>query len=101
MASTTIETAPPADPTRLSGPPVLGQLAEFRRRPLALLERCAAAPGPVVELRIRTPTYVLKSADDIRHVLVSNPGAYEKSERLIGARAGRVGGRGVFFSPSG
>jgi cytochrome P450 len=88
-------------PVRLSGSPVLGHLADFRQRPLELLDRCAEVPGPVVELRVRTRTYVLKGADDIRHVLVSSPAAYEKSTRLVGARARRVGGQGVFFRPAG
>jgi cytochrome P450 len=86
---------------RLSGPPVVGQLGQFRRRPLELLDRCALTPGPVVGLRIRTPAYVLKTAEDLRHVIVSGAAAYEKSSRVVGSRAQRAGGRGVIFRPSG
>jgi cytochrome P450 len=90
-----------AQPPRLSGVPLVGHLGEFRRRPLELLDRCGQAPGPVVELRIRTPAYVLKTAEDLRHVIVSGAGAYEKSPRVVGRRAQRAGGRGVIFRPSG
>lgn len=76
-------------------------LLEFRRRPLDLLERCGRAPDPVVELRIRSPAYVLKTAEDLRHVIVSGAEAYEKSPRVVGERAQRAGGRGVIFRPSG
>jgi cytochrome P450 len=88
-------------PSRLSGPPLVGQLGEFRRRPLELLDRCGRTPGPVVELRIRTRAYVLKTAEDLRHVIVSGGDAYEKSARVVGGRAQRAGGRGVIFRPSG
>lgn len=90
-----------ARPSRLSGAPLIGQLEEFRRRPLELLERCARTRGPVVELRIRTRAYVLKTAEDLRHVIVSGADAYEKSSRVVGERAQRAGGRGVIFRPSG
>jgi cytochrome P450 len=88
-------------PPRLPGPPLVGQLGDFRRRPLDLLDRCGRTPGPVVELRIRTRAYVLKTAEDLRHVIVSGADAYEKSARVVGARAQRAGGRGVIFRPSG
>jgi hypothetical protein len=58
-----------AAPVRLPGQPLIGHLAEYRRDPLGLLDRCRAAPGSVVELRIRTRAYVLKNAEDVRHVL--------------------------------
>jgi cytochrome P450 len=76
-------------------------LLEFRRRPLELLDRCGRAPDPVVELRIRSRAYVLKTAEDLRHVIVSGADAYEKSPRVVGERAQRAGGRGVIFRPSG
>jgi cytochrome P450 len=101
MATATVESEASAKPVRLAGQPLIGHLAEFRRDPLGLLERCRAAPGPVVEMRIRARTYALKTAEDVRHVIVSNASAYEKTARLVGARGERVGGRGVFFSPAG
>ena len=100
MAPTAGETAAAAGPVALGGRPLIGHLSEYRRDPLGLLDRCAAAPGSVAELRIRTRTYVLKRAEDVRHVLVSNAGTYEKTARAVGARAGRLGGRGVFFQPA-
>jgi cytochrome P450 len=101
MATATVERDASAKPVRLAGQPLIGHLAQFRRDPLGLLERCRAAPGPVVEMRIRARTYALKTAEDVRHVIVSNTSSYEKPARLVGARGERVGGRGVFFSPAG
>jgi cytochrome P450 len=100
MASATIESSG-VEPARLDAPPVIGHLAEFRHDPLGLLDRCAATPGAVIELRIRTRAYVLKAPDDLRHVIVSGAGAYEKSARVVGERAQRAGGRGVIFRPAG
>jgi cytochrome P450 len=88
-------------PTRLPGRPLIGHLSDFRNAPLALLDRTAAVPGPVVELRLRTRAYVLKTAEDLRHVMVSGAHAYEKSARVVGERAQRAGGRGVISRPSG
>jgi cytochrome P450 len=101
MATATVESDASAKPVRLAGRPLIGHLAQFQRDPLGLLERCNAAPGPVVEMRIRARTYALKTAEDVRHVIVSNTSSYEKPARLVGARGERVGGRGVFFSPAG
>jgi len=101
MATATVESEASTKPVRLAGQPLIGHLAEFRRDPLGLLERCSVAPGPVVEMRIRTRAYALKEAEDVRHVIVSKADAYEKTARLVGPRGGRVGGRGVFFRPGG
>jgi cytochrome P450 len=97
----TAKSASPIAPTRLAGRRLIGHLADFRGEPLALLDRCSAVPGPVIELRIRTRAYVLKSPEDLRHVIVSGADAYEKSARVVGERAQRAGGRGVIFRPTG
>jgi cytochrome P450 len=79
--------------------PLVGHLLAFRRDRIGLLDACAATPGDVIELRIRTPTYLLKRPEDIGHVLVSGRAAYAKGPRTLGARPVRVSGYGVLTSP--
>jgi len=81
-----------------AGHPLVGHLFAFRRDRIGLLDACAATPGDVIELRIRTPTYLLKRPEDIRHVLVAGRAAYTKSPRATGARATRFLGEGVLTS---
>ncbi len=80
------------------GHPLVGHLLAFRRDRLELLDACVAAPGDVIELRIRTPAYLLKRAEDVRHVFVTAQAAYVKDKRNIGARATRIFGDGLMTS---
>src|SRR4051812_43969476 len=74
--------------------PLLGHLLAFRRDRVGLLAACADAPGDVVRLRIRTPAYVLKRAEDVRHVFTAQ-GVYAKAARMTSPRATRIAGRSV------
>jgi cytochrome P450 len=78
-----------------AGRPLIGHLLAFRRDRLNLLDACVAAPGDVIELRIRAPAYLLKRAEDVQHVLVTGQSAYVKDPRNIGARATRIFGDGL------
>jgi cytochrome P450 len=85
----------------LDGDPVVGHLLAFRRDPLSLLQACAAAPGDVIQLRIVRPAYLLRRAEDVRHVLMSGRVAYAKSARNTGSRATRIFGDGLITSDEG
>ena len=74
--------------------PLLGHLLAFRRDRVGLLAACAAAPGDVIRLRIRTPAYVLKRAEDVRHVFTAQ-GVYAKAARMTSPRATRIAGSSV------
>jgi cytochrome P450 len=78
--------------------PLLGHLPAFFANPRALFGSCLSAPGPVVQLRLPRPALVLKSPEDIRHVLVSSADRYAKTPRLTSDRGRRVAGEGVFTS---
>jgi cytochrome P450 len=82
----------------VAGQPLIGHLVAFRRHRLDLLDACITAPDDVIELRIRTPAYLLKRAEDIRHVLVDGQGVYAKDQRNIGSRATRIFGDGLMTS---
>jgi cytochrome P450 len=82
----------------VAGQPLVGHLIAFRRHRLELLDACIAAPNDVVELRIRTPAYLLKRAEDVRHVLMDDRAIYAKDSRNIGARATRIFGDGLMTS---
>jgi cytochrome P450 len=84
-----------------AAPPLIGHVPAFRRRRITLLDRCATSPGTAVSLRIGGPALLLKQPQDIRHVLVSGAGAYEKSPRTTGGRSRRVIGDSVFAADSG
>ena len=85
----------------LEGDRLVGHLLTFRRDPLTLLEACAAAPGDVVRLRIVKPAYLLRRAEDVRHVLMTGRAAYAKSARNTGSRATRIFGDGLITSDEG
>ena len=81
-----------------SGPPGLpfvGHAPAFLRDKLGFLTRCAARYGPAVQLHIGGPTYLITRPDDVKHILVSQAGNYEKTPRLIGRRARRFFGEGL------
>ena len=85
----------------LARPPALpgiGHLPFFLRDKLGFLARAARSPGPVVRLALPGPVLLLKDADDVRHVLETNPSAYEKSERLATEWGRRLVGRGLLTS---
>lgn len=82
----------------IAGQPLVGHLIAFRRHRLELLDACIAAPDDVVELRIRTPAYLLKRAEDVRHVLMNERAIYAKDLRNIGSRATRIFGDGLMTS---
>jgi cytochrome P450 len=91
----------PVDGATVRGPArhaVVGHLISFRRERLELLDACIEAPGDVVELRIRTPAYLLKRAEDVKHVLMDAHSGYVKDQRNIGPRATRIFGEGLMTS---
>jgi cytochrome P450 len=94
-AMTPVDTATAREP---AGQPIVGHLIAFRRERLELLDACIEAPGDMVELRIRTPAYLLKRAEDIKHVLLDAQADYAKDERNIGPRATRIFGDGLMTS---
>ncbi len=83
---------------KVAGQPLVGHLIAFRRDRLELFESCIAAPDDVIELRIRTPAYLLKRAEDVRHVFVDRGGAYAKDRRNVDPRAIRIFGNGLMTS---
>ncbi len=83
---------------KVAGRPLVGHLIAFRRDRLELFESCIAAPDDVIELRIRTPAYLLKRAEDVRHVFVDRGGAYAKDRRNVDPRATRIFGYGLMTS---
>jgi len=82
----------------IPGQPLVGHLLAFRRDRLALLDACLAEPGDVIRLRIRTPAYLLKRAEDVGHVLIDREDVYSKDPRNVGPRATRIFGDGVMTS---
>ena len=56
----------------------------------------AEGPGDVGELQVGGRTLVLKRPADVRYVLLVNQAVYEKTPRLIRARARRILGHGLF-----
>ena len=73
-------------------------MVSFRRDRLALLDACLAEPSDVIRLRIRTPAYLLKRAEDVGHVLIDREDVYSKDPRNVGPRATRIFGDGVMTS---
>jgi cytochrome P450 len=67
----------------------------FRRDKLGYLERCAAAPDPVVRVPMRRHTWLLKDARDVQHVLQTHPERYEKGSRRRSAAGVRLAGSGL------
>ena len=87
--------------TAPSGPmgyPMLGHLPDFLRDKLGFLSRCTAHYGDVVKLKIGGPTYLLNNPEDIKYVLVTNSGNYDKTPRLISRRGKRLSGEGLLTS---
>ena len=80
------------------GPPALplvGHAPAFLRDKLGFLSRSFAEHGDVARLHIGGPTYLVVHPDDVKHVLLSNSDAYEKTARLTGARGRRFFGDGL------
>ncbi|HWB16857.1 MAG TPA: cytochrome P450 [Vicinamibacterales bacterium] len=67
----------------------------FRRDKLGYLERCAAAPDPVVPVPMRSHTWLLKDARDVQHVLQTHPERYEKGSQRRSAAGVRLAGAGL------
>lgn len=84
--------------SRPPGYPLLGHLPHFLRDRLGFLLRCARDYGGVVQLSIGRRTYLLTEPDDIRHVLITNSGNYEKTRRLTSWRGRRLSGEGLLTS---
>jgi cytochrome P450 len=78
--------------------PLTGHLTAFRRHRLELLDACIDSPSDVVRLRIRTPAYLLKRAEDVKRVFLDAQHLYAKDRRNIGARANRIFGDGLMTS---
>jgi cytochrome P450 len=83
--------SPPGPP----GYPIVGHLPHFLRDRLGFLSRCAHEYGEVVKLRIGSPTYLLTSPADIKHVLVINAENYDKTPRLTSKMGKRLSGEGL------
>jgi cytochrome P450 len=75
--------------------PLLGHLPWFLPDKLGFLSRCAARYGDVVKMHLGEPTYLLRSAEDIPHVLVDNAANYDKSRHLTRERGKRLSGSGM------
>jgi cytochrome P450 len=67
----------------------------FRRDKLGYLERCAAAPDPVVRVPMRRRAWLLKDARDVQHVLQTRPERYEKGSQRRSAAGLRLAGAGL------
>jgi cytochrome P450 len=80
------------------GLPLVGHVPAFARDRLGFLSSCAATYGDVVRLHLGRPTWLLTGADDLRHVLVTRPAAYGKSDRIAGRLGSRLLGRGLLTS---
>ncbi len=78
--------------------PLVGHLPVFLRDKLGFLLKSAATCGDCVRLQIGEPTYLLNHPEDIRHVLLTNEGNYEKSPRMTSARGQRLFGAGLVSS---
>ena len=78
--------------------PLVGHLPIFLYDKLSFLSHCAAEYGDVVKLHIGGPTFLLNHPDDIKHVLVANPGNYVKTPRMISERGKRLSGYGLLTS---
>ncbi|MDO9021121.1 MAG: cytochrome P450 [Deltaproteobacteria bacterium] len=71
----------------LKGDPLLGNLRDARRDPILLFERLARLGGDLAALRFGPYGYlVLQGPDAVRHVLVENARAYQKSPSYRGLR---------------
>ena len=75
--------------------PIVGHVPEFLRDRLGFLSRCAARYGDVVKLKIGEHVYLLNNAEDIKHVLATNPQNYDKTPRLMSKRGRRLSGEGL------
>jgi cytochrome P450 len=82
----------PALRRALSLAPPTRDLPDFLDDRLGFLEARAARPGPPPKLRLGWPTYLLRDAADVEHVLIANHGAYDKTRRLTGRRGRRLVG---------
>jgi cytochrome P450 len=68
---------------------------QFLRDRLGFLSRCAARYGDVVKLKIGEHVYLLNNAEDIKHVLATNPQNYDKTPRMMSRRGKRLSGEGL------
>ncbi len=89
---------PASKPEAPPGYLLLGYVPQFLRDRLGFLLRCAGEYGDVVRLNIGGETYLLTTPEDIKHVLVNNPGNYGKSPRLTSAKGKRLSGEGLLTS---
>ena len=67
---------------------------QFLRDRLGFLSR-AARYGDVVKLKIGERVYLLNNAEDVKHVLATNAGNYDKTPRLTSKRGKRLSGEGL------
>jgi cytochrome P450 len=76
-----------ADLPTLKGDPLLGSFRDARRDPIVLFERAAALGGDLAALRFGPYAYLVAfGPDEVRHVLVENARAYQKSPSYRGLR---------------
>src|SRR4028118_152839 len=78
-----------------AGCPLLGHLPDFLHDKLGFLMRCTAKHGNVVKVESGGPTYLLNDPEDIKYVLATNHGNYEKSPRITGVQGRSLFGEGL------
>lgn len=76
----------------------IGRLPFFLRRTLGYLTRPRFEYDRLVRVRPLSPTYLLASPEDVRHVLVANAANYVKTPFLTGPRGRARAGRGLLTS---
>lgn len=79
----------------------VAHLPGFLRKQLGLRSRLRVPYDDVVRIRFGDNAYMLTSAADIRHVLVTNAYAYIKTPRLTGRLGKERAGRGLLTSGGG
>lgn len=75
---------------------MVGHALSFLRDKPGFLLACRERYGETVRLSLGGPTLLITAPEDVRHVLVSAAGRYGKSPRLVGERARRTLGPGLF-----
>ena len=84
MSETALQ-APGARPPGPSGHPIFGMLLDFRRDPMNMMERNAAAYGGLVRFHmLGMPVYQVNEPELVRAVLVNAEGAFTKGNVLAG-----------------
>ena len=89
-----------AEVPRLKGFPLVGNLPQFQRRPLATLLRAAREGGDVARIDLASErSYLLSNPEHVRHVLQENPRNYVKGYDKVAVLLGNglVMSEGAFW----